>query len=382
MPPAVPVNLITGFLGVGKTTAIQHLLNHKPANQRWAVLVNEFGEVGIDGSLLNQTAADGGHRGQRQQEIFIRELPGGCMCCTMGLPMQVALNQLLAQARPDRLLIEPTGLGHPQQIVNMLNQPHYHSIVATGATLTLLDPRKISDTRYTSNALFRQQLDCADLIVANKSDLCSNDALSAMHSWLARHYPYTAVITVQHGRLDPDSLSAVLRTRHAGSAAQGPAAHQGLHPDTGPDTRPDREHHHHKHGPRSDQDGSAAQEHNRLPEPGWLRKENQGEGHASAGWLFDDRHVFDYAGLYQLLCGTQFDRLKAVMLTERGCYAFNQADGVMTVRPVENQEPVQYSRLEAISAQASTKHATENSDDAWGEFERGLLCTMSSAHSS
>src|SRR5688500_14976207 len=110
-PPlqAIPTNIITGFLGVGKTTAILHLLKHKPQHERWAVLVNEFGEVGIDGSLLTgASAADG--------DIFIREVPGGCMCCAAGLPMQIALNRLLSKARPHRVLIEPTGLGHPAEI--------------------------------------------------------------------------------------------------------------------------------------------------------------------------------------------------------------------------------------------------------------------------
>lgn len=93
---AVPTNVITGFLGVGKTTAILNLLKNKPANERWAVLVNEFGEIGVDGSLM---------QGQYGQEtgIFVREVPGGCICCTSGLPMQIALNQLLVKAKPDSI---------------------------------------------------------------------------------------------------------------------------------------------------------------------------------------------------------------------------------------------------------------------------------------
>lgn len=111
---AVPTNIITGFLGVGKTTAILHLLASKPANERWAVLVNEFGEIGIDGGLM------AGGQGA-QTGVFIREVPGGCMCCVSGLPMQMALNRLLMDAKPDRLLIEPTGLGHPQEVIESLS---------------------------------------------------------------------------------------------------------------------------------------------------------------------------------------------------------------------------------------------------------------------
>ena len=90
MIQSVPTNVITGFLGVGKTTAILHLLANKPADERWAVLVNEFGEIGVDGALMEQ----------QDEGVFISEVPGGCMCCTSGLPMQIALNMLLTRSNP------------------------------------------------------------------------------------------------------------------------------------------------------------------------------------------------------------------------------------------------------------------------------------------
>ena len=77
--------------------------------------MNEFGEIGVDGSL---------YQGQHSEEngVFIREVPGGCMCCAAGLPMQIALGLLLGQAKPDRLLIEPTGLGHPVEVLQVLTE--------------------------------------------------------------------------------------------------------------------------------------------------------------------------------------------------------------------------------------------------------------------
>ena len=84
----IPTNIITGFLGVGKTTAIQKLLSQKPVAERWAVLVNEFGEVGIDSNLFSSA---NGHK----SGVTIRQVPGGCMCCTNGLPMQMALIPLI-----------------------------------------------------------------------------------------------------------------------------------------------------------------------------------------------------------------------------------------------------------------------------------------------
>src|SRR5471032_2201471 len=157
------INLITGFLGSGKPTTIRHLLAQKPQDEKWAVLVNEFGEVGIDGALLADSGA------------VIKEIPGGCMCCVNGLPMQIGLNMLLRQAKPDRLLIEPTGLGHPKQILSLLTSEAYLPWLTLQATLCLLDARQLAESRYTENENFRDQLAAADIIVANKKDTYSAD---------------------------------------------------------------------------------------------------------------------------------------------------------------------------------------------------------------
>ena len=108
----IATNIITGFLGTGKTTAILQLLKQKPHDQRWAVLVNEFGEIGIDGALLSEEGA------------LIKEVPGGCMCCAAGVPMSVALTALL-RTKPDRLLVEPTGLGHAHKVLATLTSNQF-----------------------------------------------------------------------------------------------------------------------------------------------------------------------------------------------------------------------------------------------------------------
>ncbi len=100
---AIKVNVITGFLGVGKTSSIQNLLKNKPTDEYWAIIVNEFGEVGIDESLLTTD----------NTENTIRQIQGGCVCCTAGTALQTVLNELLTTVKPDRILIEPSGIGHP-----------------------------------------------------------------------------------------------------------------------------------------------------------------------------------------------------------------------------------------------------------------------------
>src|ERR1700761_164144 len=98
----IPTNLITGFLGVGKTTAIRHLIDQKPVGERWAVLVNEFGEVGIDGAIIESAGGT---------DVAVSEIAGGCFCCSSEAPIEFSLMELIRQTSPNRVLIEPTGLG-------------------------------------------------------------------------------------------------------------------------------------------------------------------------------------------------------------------------------------------------------------------------------
>ena len=164
----IPTNLVMGFLGVGKTTAILDLLKQKPKNENWAVLVNEFGKVGIDGAIY--TAAG----------VTVKEVAGGYLCCAVGLPFQVSVNRLLKEVRPDRLLIEPTGLGHPKKVLDMLVTGSFKDVLALRASICLVDPEKLKDSRYTTHETFIDQIALSDVLVANKMDLTDQEAIKSL----------------------------------------------------------------------------------------------------------------------------------------------------------------------------------------------------------
>lgn len=103
----VPTTIVTGSLGVGKTTALCNLVAKKPANEHWCIIVNEFGAVGIDAVALQSTAAAAGNT------VAVKQIAGGCMCCAQSGVLLPAIAQIIRQTKPDRLLIEPSGLGHP-----------------------------------------------------------------------------------------------------------------------------------------------------------------------------------------------------------------------------------------------------------------------------
>ena len=291
---AIPTNVITGFLGVGKTSAILNLLKTKPQQERWAVLVNEFGEVGVDGSLFS-----GQH--SEQQGVFIREVPGGCMCCTAGLSMQIALNQLLTRAKPDRLLIEPTGLGHPMEVLQILSSEYYRDVLDLQKVITLVDARKLANPRYTTHQTFNQQIAIADVVVGNKADLYGDNDGSALQTYVLDHGMANAkLMFTEQGVIEPALLEGA-----AAAKVESPA---------------------HVHTQESE--SMAIEE--PLPESGFIQALNEGEGFSSVGWRFSPAFTFDRDRLFAFFSGLEVERLKAVVITSDGVFGYNLTEDALT----------------------------------------------------
>ena len=306
----IPTNIITGFLGVGKTSSILHLLKNKPKSERWAVLVNEFGEIGIDGSLYS---------GQHSEEhgVFIREVAGGCMCCASGLPMQMTLNILIARAKPDRLLIEPTGLGHPKEVLQTLSDASYRKLLSLQKTLTLVDARKLNDSRYTQHETFNQQIAVADCVIGNKLDLYHSDDKEHLIRYVEQNgQPHTDVVFSQYGHIDISLLQGLTQTITPRSA-----------------------HHHSTPSKRLISDIP-------MPSSGVLKAENEGEGFRSIGWRFSPDKVFNRSKLFSLLSGLQLERMKAVFITQQGVFGYNLTEDALT--EIELDDCME-SRIEIIS---------------------------------
>ncbi|AHM74845.1 CobW family GTP-binding protein [Yersinia hibernica] len=312
-------NLITGFLGCGKTTTIRHLLSQKPENEKWAVLVNEFGEIGIDGALLADSGA------------VLKEIPGGCMCCVNGLPMQVGLNMLLQQAKPDRLLIEPTGLGHPKQILSLLTSDSYLPWISLHATLSLLDARQLSDPRYTGNENFRDQLAAADILVANKQDTYSTTDYAVLKQWHTQQAVSRPLYYTEQGKID----ITLLDMAHSNN-----------------DELPDGEHHHHSTRPK----GLAALS-LKGAEP-WRRAVNQGQGYLSCGWVFNADTVFDTVPLLEWVRLNPVERIKGGMRIAEGTLVINRQGSDLKIET--RQIPPLDSRIELISTMAPDWNALQH----------------------
>jgi G3E family GTPase len=182
----IPTHVIGGPLGAGKTSLIKHLLAQKPSDERWAILINEFGQIGLDAALL--TTADDG--------IALGEVAGGCLCCVNGAPFQIGLGRLLRKSRPHRLLIEPSGLGHPVQLIEQLQQAPWRGVLTVQPSVMVLDAAALS-AGHPLPLSQESALNSAGLLVLNKS--AGLDALTRQR--ITERLPAGELIWTEQGRL-------------------------------------------------------------------------------------------------------------------------------------------------------------------------------------
>jgi len=183
----INTHLIIGRLGSGKTSCIRHLISQKPEDEKWAILVNEFGQIGLDAALLETQSNDG---------VNISEIAGGCICCAAKSQLRVSLNQLIRTIRPDRLIIEATGLGHPAAIIDLLRDEYMSKIIKINSIIAVLDST-LFDTPFSAitephpllTESFSQQTQLANIIVLNKSDLVADKNIVNATKYLDTIYP-------------------------------------------------------------------------------------------------------------------------------------------------------------------------------------------------
>jgi G3E family GTPase len=194
---STPVHIVAGFLGAGKTTTIRAWMEQNAGRERAAVIVNDFGEAGIDGALL--AAALPG-------DIPVVNIPGGCVCCTAPAGLAQAVATVLDTVRPDRVFIEPSGLARPQDVVDMLSRGPLRARVALGPTIVVVDPTLLAADGPPA-ALLDTQLEAADVLVLNRVDLAEAGVLAAFRARVASLWPGPArVLETTWGRLPADAL--------------------------------------------------------------------------------------------------------------------------------------------------------------------------------
>jgi G3E family GTPase len=205
---AIPVTVIGGYLGSGKTTLLNHVLR-QPDGPRIAVLVNDFGEIGIDGDLI--AAADGD----------TITLTNGCVCCSIGSDLMTAMWSVRDRdAPPDRLVIEASGIADPSPIAHHALTPGFD----LDGVVVLLDAETVRrrERHPVVGRTIRRQLVAADLLVLNKIDLVSAGQLADLDAWLTQAAPGVPVLHARDGRVP---LAALLGLDSAAPKEDRPAEH-------------------------------------------------------------------------------------------------------------------------------------------------------------
>ncbi len=221
----IPVTVITGFLGAGKTTLVRHLLQNNQ-NRRIAVLVNEFGEVGIDGELLKDCQIC---EEEDNPNDNIIELNNGCLCCTVQEEFYPTMQQLLERRNSlDCMLIETSGLALPKPLVQAFRWPDIRNSATVDGVVTVVDCQALASGTLVGDLdaleaqrqadpnlehetpieeLFEDQLACADLVLLTKTDLVQKTELKKIKTWLAQELrPGVKIVSCHQGQINPDIL--------------------------------------------------------------------------------------------------------------------------------------------------------------------------------
>lgn len=237
----IPVTVITGFLGAGKTTLIRHLMAH-PQGKRLAILVNEFGTVGVDGDIL-KSCADANCPVEN-----IVELANGCICCTVAEDFIPTIEALMAlPQRPDHILIETSGLALPKPLLKAFDWPAIRSRITVDGVIAVADAEAVAAGRFAPDEaavtaqrqadgsidhetplseVFEDQIACADIVLLSKADLAGPAGLAAARQVIDAESPRSLpVLEMTEGVIDPRVILGL------GAAAEDDLAARPSHHD-------------------------------------------------------------------------------------------------------------------------------------------------------
>ncbi|UTO20387.1 GTP-binding protein [Acinetobacter sp. Z1] len=321
---AVPTHIISGFLGAGKTTLLQHLLTQKPEHEVWAVLMNEFGQIGVDQQLITQ-----------QQGYAVKELLGGCLCCSSQLPMQIALSRLLTESKPDRLFIEPTGLGHPTQLLEQLTEVHWQSSLSMRALVIVIDGSRLHDQSWVQQNLYTDQLKAAQIVVLSHIDCMTEADHQAFFALKEEYQAYVQFwIEAENGLVHIEQLDVI---------------QQPLNRKIQPLLKLQ------KTQSMAEQQAEIKQ----LP----YHYVETAQGYTVAGWKLPKRWQFNFYDLLDVLCSQKdWVRIKGIFNTDQGWKTFNF-------------NPQQFNYKSSEESIDNRVEVIVQTQQDWSTFEAQLLAT-------
>ena len=236
------IDIFSGFLGAGKTTLIKKLIAEAYTGEQLVLIENEFGEIGIDGGFLQEAG------------INITEMNSGCICCSLVGDFGKALRQVMDTYHPDRILIEPSGVGKLSDVIRAVQDLQMPDVVLNGFT-TVVDAAKAKMYMKNFGEFFNNQVEHASAIILSRTGGMKQDKLDACVALLREKNPTATIVTTPWDELDGKQLLAAMERRDTLAAALEELAeeqeHHHHHHEHGEECGcgcHDHEHHHHEHG--------------------------------------------------------------------------------------------------------------------------------------
>ena len=225
----VKINVISGFLGAGKTTLIKKLLTGSLRNEKVVLLENEYGEIGIDGGFMKDAG------------ITVTELNAGCICCTLAGDFQAAVDQLIDTYHPDRILVEPTGVGKLSEILSAVEKAKTrHPEIKVGGSATVVDAGKCRMYMKNFGEFFLDQVKSASTVIFSRTQLLSPDRVEKSRQLIAEAHPDARIITTPWDDMEPDFILEVIENGK-------PIWFAPLEDDDDDEEDEHEHHHHHDH---------------------------------------------------------------------------------------------------------------------------------------
>ncbi len=200
---ATKIDIISGFLGAGKTTLIKKLLDGAYGDQKLVLIENEFGEIAIDGGFLKEAG------------IQINELNSGCICCSLVGDFGEALKQVIDQYQPDRVLIEPSGVGKLSDVIRAVQKAGEETPMELGCFVTVVNAAKARVFMKNFGEFFNDQVEHAGAIILSRTDGMKQDKLDAAVALLREKNPHAAIITTPWEQLTPAQMLAAMNGGHS-----------------------------------------------------------------------------------------------------------------------------------------------------------------------
>ena len=225
----VKINVISGFLGAGKTTLIKKLLGGSLRNEKVVLLENEYGEIGIDGGFMKDAG------------ITVTELNAGCICCTLAGDFQAAVDQLIDTYHPDRILVEPTGVGKLSEILSAVEKAkERHPDIEVGGSATVVDAGKCRMYMKNFGEFFLDQVKSASTVIFSRTQLLDAARVEKSRQLIAEAHPDARIITTPWDDMEADFMLDVIENGK-------PIYFAPLEDDEDDDDEDEHEHHHHHH---------------------------------------------------------------------------------------------------------------------------------------